>query len=77
MGKVTKLRLTDVDECEEFAEDFKLLITNQKIISSVYVAIDEEGAAYYGKSMNCKDKVAMLGAIELLKQNIINSMEFD
>lgn len=74
---VVKLRMTDTDECEEFAEGFKTLITNQKIVSSVYVALDKDGEAYYGKSLNLADRLAVLGAIDLLRQNIINTFELE
>jgi len=74
-GDVVKLRLTDTDECEEFAEGFKLLITDQEIVSSVYIGLDKDGVAYYGKSLNNEDRLAMLGALDLIKQNIINTFE--
>jgi predicted DNA-binding ArsR family transcriptional regulator len=76
-NNVIKLHVTDTDDCVEFIDDFRQRVINKQITSIMYIGIDANNQAFFGKVVNHSEKLAMLGAIELIKQNIVDSFEED
>jgi len=72
VNNVIKLIESDQDECKTHVEQLQKIIDDNDLTDIVWIGVDKDGHAYYGKLIYNKNRLGIIGALELMKRELMS-----
>lgn len=75
MGDVISLKPDDQAGCNRVLDEFKLVVTDNKITSVVMTGVNKDGQAFYSRDLYRSDRMLMIAVLQTLVTKLCNEIE--